>query len=242
MTQIHANMLNTIYAVQHAAFADLGLLEDMFYQWGYRVRYVEAGIDDLKAAFAHPGLTVILGGPIAVYDTEDYPFLSDEIALLKQRLQLQLPTLGICLGAQLIARALGAKVYAGPQKEIGWSTLSLVHPEHNILAPLVNTPVLHWHGDTFDLPEQASLLAGSALYPHQAFSVGRSILGLQFHIEVSHECFERWLISHCYELKQDHFSLQQLRADYRRYNERLTQQSALVIQKFLEQLGFELPN
>src|SRR5690606_9988829 len=110
------------------------------------------------------GLTIILGGPIGVYETEDYPFLQKEIDLLKVRLENNLPTLGICLGAQMIAHALGAKVYAGHAKEIGWSTLQLATLPDNILAPLTNVPVLHWHGDTFDLPENATLLASSSLY------------------------------------------------------------------------------
>lgn len=148
----------TIYAIQHLAFEDLGSLEDVFYQLGFRVRYFEAGVDDLTAAFAHDGLTIILGGPIGVYETEDYPFLKDEIALLKQRLAGDKPTLGICLGAQLIAHALGAKVYAGHQKEIGWSPLSLSLRPNQVLSPLLNNVhVLHWHGDTFDLPENAAL-------------------------------------------------------------------------------------
>ena len=109
--------------LQHLAFEDLGALEDVFYQLGYRVRYFEAGVDDLTKAMQDTGLTIILGGPIGVYDTEDYPFLQREIDLLKVRLEKNLPTLGICLGAQLIAHALGAKVYAGHAKEIGWSTL-----------------------------------------------------------------------------------------------------------------------
>ena len=109
----------TIYVVQHVAFEDLGSLEDLFYQLGYRVRYFEAGVDVLEPAFLHAGLTIILGGPIGVYETEEYPFLQIEIDLLKQRLASDLPTIGICLGAQLIAYALNAKVYAGPQKEIG---------------------------------------------------------------------------------------------------------------------------
>ncbi|HEX5382829.1 MAG TPA: glutamine amidotransferase, partial [Acinetobacter sp.] len=89
----------TIYAIQHLAFEDLGALEDTFYQLGFRVRYVEAGVDDLRKALEHEGLTVILGGPIGVYETEDYPFLTEEIELLKHRLARNLPTLGICLGA-----------------------------------------------------------------------------------------------------------------------------------------------
>ncbi|MBD0175356.1 glutamine amidotransferase-related protein, partial [Acinetobacter baumannii] len=155
----------TIYAIQHLAFEDLGSLEDVFYQLGFRVRYFEAGVDDLTPAFTHDGLTIILGGPIGVYETEDYPFLKDEIALLKQRLAADKPTLGICLGAQLIAHALGAKVYAGHQKEIGWGALSLSLRPNQVLSPLLNNVhVLHWHGDTFDLPENAVLLASSEIY------------------------------------------------------------------------------
>ena len=123
----------TVYAIQHLAFEDLGSLEDIFYQLGFRVRYFEAGVDNLTPALNYEGLTIILGGPIGVYETEDYPFLVDEIACLKQRLQDQKPTIGICLGAQLIAYALGAKVYAGHQKEIGWSPLEIKSIESNIL-------------------------------------------------------------------------------------------------------------
>lgn len=165
----------TIYAIQHLAFEDLGSLEDLFYQLGFRIRYFEAGVDDLRPALNYDGLTIVLGGPIGVYETKDYPFLIDEIAGLKQRLQANKPTIGICLGAQLIAHALGAKVYAGLQKEIGWSKLEITPIDENILAPLEHIKVLHWHGDTFDLPTNATLLASSQLYPHQAFSVGRNI-------------------------------------------------------------------
>ncbi|MFZ0024181.1 glutamine amidotransferase-related protein, partial [Acinetobacter sp.] len=126
-----AHLPDTVYAIQHVAFEDLGAWEDIFYQLGLRVRYFEAGIDDLTKAFEHSGLTIILGGPIAVYETEDYPFLQQEMDLLKVRLEKNLPTLGICLGAQLIAAALNAKAYPGDVKEIGWSKLSLASIENN---------------------------------------------------------------------------------------------------------------
>ncbi|OHY81516.1 glutamine amidotransferase, partial [Enterococcus faecium] len=156
--------MKTIYVIQHLAFEDLGSLEDVFYQLNFRIRYFEAGIDDLTPAMQHDGLTIILGGPIGVYEEEDYPFLKQETELLKQRLIDNKPTIGICLGAQLIAKALGAKVYAGHQKEIGWSTLQLQSLQDNLLEALNNIPVLHWHGDTFDLPTNAKLLASSDLY------------------------------------------------------------------------------
>ena len=202
---------DTIYAVQHLSFEDLGSFEDACYALGFRVRYVEAGTEDLRKAFTHEGLTIILGGPIGVYETDDYPFLQDEIDLLKVRLEKKLPTLGICLGAQLIAQALEAKVYPGHAKEIGWSTLSLTDLSNNVLAALADTPVLHWHGDTFDLPENAILLASSEIYPHQAFAIDNHVLALQFHLEVMADSLEKWLIGHTCELRKAKIDIPSLR-------------------------------
>lgn len=226
----------TIYAIQHLAFEDLGSLEDIFYQLGFRVRYFEAGIDDLTKAFEYTGLTIILGGPIGVYEVDDYPFLQQEIDLLKIRLEKELPTLGICLGAQLIAHALGAKVYPGHAKEIGWSPLEIRYATNNLLAPLANIPVLHWHGDTFNLPEQAILLASSSIYSNQAFQVGTNILALQFHIEVSNESLEKWLIGHTCELRKAQIDIVQLRQDNHSYAPALEQVTAQIMHNFMHQI------
>ncbi|TSH73109.1 glutamine amidotransferase [Acinetobacter sp. RF15A] len=228
---------DTVYAIQHLAFEDLGAWEDVFYQLGLRVRYFEAGVDDLRQAYEHSGLTVILGGPIGVYDTEDYPFLHQEIDLLKVRLKKNLPTLGICLGAQLIAHALGARVYAGPYKEIGWSQLSLSCIENNPLENLKNINVLHWHGDSFDLPEQAILLASSKYYPNQAFRVGSNILALQFHAEVASDSQEKWLIGHSSELRQAKINIPELRTASLQFAPTLEATSHTVLSKFLAQLN-----
>ncbi|MBJ9984386.1 glutamine amidotransferase [Acinetobacter sp. S40] len=232
----HHAFSKTIYAIQHLAFEDLGSLEDIFYQLGFRIRYFEAGVDDLAPALKYEGLTVILGGPIGVYEEQDYPFLTPEIALLKQRLVDKKPTLGICLGAQLIARALNAKVYAGHQKEIGWGELEIKDIAHNILEPLEGVAVLHWHGDTFDLPENATLLASSVLYPHQAFSIEQHVLALQFHIEVAEDMFERWLIGHTCELRQAKFSIPQLREENALHAQNLEHAAYHVIKRFLKQI------
>jgi len=236
MTILSPDFPDTIYAIQHLAFEDLGALEDVFYQLGFRVRYFEAGIDDLTKAMQHKGLTIILGGPIGVYETEDYPFLRQETDLLKVRLEENLPTLGICLGAQLIAHALGAKVYAGHQKEIGWSKLSLSNAENNPLAPLFDTPVLHWHGDTFDLPKQAELLASSEIYPNQAFSVGKNILALQFHIEVAADSLEKWLIGHTCELRKAEINIPALRADNEKYALPLETVATGILRNYMKQV------
>ncbi|WP_180050242.1 glutamine amidotransferase [Acinetobacter sp. YH12105] len=232
-----AHLSDTVYAIQHLAFEDLGAWEDIFYQLGLRVRYFEAGIDDLTKAFKHPGLTIILGGPIAVYETEDYPFLQQEIDLLKVRLEKNLPTLGICLGAQLIAAALNAKVYPGDVKEIGWSKLSLASIENNPLKALEDIDVLHWHGDTFDLPEQVELLASSDLYPNQAFRVGQNILALQFHAEVASESLEKWLIGHSCELSQAKIDIPALRAANLQFAPVLETTSQTVLKQYLAQLN-----
>ncbi|XUJ33596.1 glutamine amidotransferase-related protein [Bradyrhizobium japonicum] len=108
----------------------------------------------------------MLGGPIGVYETERYPFLTREIDLLERRLAQGLPTLGICLGAQLMAKALGARIYAGGVKEIGWGSVTLTDAgQASSLKPLAESaPVLHWHGDTFDLPDNAARLASNENY------------------------------------------------------------------------------
>jgi len=237
MTSSTHALPKTIYAIQHLAFEDLGILEDTFYDLGYRIRYFEAGMDDLKQAFEFEGLVIILGGPIGVYETEDYPFLNDEIAYLKQRLAKNLPTIGICLGAQLIAHALGAKVYAGHQKEIGWSQLKLNLAQNNPLLPLVNTEVLHWHGDTFDLPVQAELLASSAIYTNQAFRVGQNILALQFHVEVAADDMEKWLIGHTCELRKAGLNISHLRSENEKYAANLELKSPLVLEHFIKHLN-----
>ncbi|MCC6946557.1 MAG: glutamine amidotransferase [Bradyrhizobiaceae bacterium] len=189
-------------AIRHVAFEDLGLLQSVLAARGFSVRYLEAGIDALTPdLLTAPELVVVLGGPIGVYEEGQYPFLQPEIAAVRARLQAGKPTLGICLGAQLMAKALGAEVAPGPAKEIGWSGLTLTEDgKQSVLAPFAWTPVLHWHGDNFALPEGATRLASTAACPNQAFSIGRSILGLQFHIEADPARIEQWLVGHTVEL------------------------------------------
>jgi GMP synthase (glutamine-hydrolysing) len=173
-------------ALRHVAFEDLGLLAPIMERTGWNVSFCEAAVDDLT----HPSirtadLLIVLGGPIGVYETESYPFITDEIALIERRLRQGLPTLGICLGAQLMAKALGSRVYAGHVKEIGWGTISLTEEGATSCLKSLDreSSVLHWHGDTFDLPAQAKRLASNTNYENQAFSHGEHALALQFHLE-----------------------------------------------------------
>ena len=189
-------------AIRHVAFEDLGLLAPLLGERGFAVRYREAGLDVIgPTSLIARDLVVILGGPIGVYEEDLYPFLRDELAAIRARLEAGRPTLGICLGAQLMAKALGAAVAPGPQKEIGWAPLVLTETGRDCgLGAFATTPVMHWHGDNFELPANAVRPASTPACPNQAFSVGRSLLGLQFHIEVDPARIEQWLIGHAVEL------------------------------------------
>ncbi|RAI31688.1 glutamine amidotransferase [Rhodoplanes serenus] len=192
----------TCLAVRHVAFEDLGVLVPLLAERGYAVQYREAPLEPFDTdALLRPDLVVVLGGPIGVYESDAYPFLAGEIAAIGARLSACRPTLGICLGAQLIAAALGAQVAPGPTKEIGFAPLT-VTPEGEAagLAAFEETPVLHWHGDNLDLPAGATCLASTAACPVQAFSIGPAVLGLQFHVEVDPAAIETWLVGHTVEL------------------------------------------
>jgi GMP synthase (glutamine-hydrolysing) len=172
---------------------------------GFRAPVEEAGyvidrVDVTDPEFANidfdePDLVVMMGGPMGVYETDRYPWLGCEIARLARRIMLDRPTLGVCLGSQIIAAAMGARVYAGPVKEVGFSPVT-IH-DAGLSSPLRHiegVPVLHWHGDTFDLPEGSELLASSDKYHHQAFRRGDNILALQCHSEMGEDPrFDAWL-------------------------------------------------
>ena len=235
------NALKTALCLRHLAFEDLGILEQILPSYGYQITYLEATASDLtKLNPLEADLLVILGGPIGVYELEDYPFLQTETQLIAQRLAADLPTLGLCLGSQLMAQALGAKVYPGGRKEIGWSPLILT--EAGLQSPIAElapelTPVLHWHGDTFDLPEGAIHLAASELYKHQAFAWGKNCLGLQFHPEVTRRGLENWLIGHTLEINSTPgVSVVQLRADTLRWGSSLEKQGSAFFRRWLENL------
>jgi GMP synthase (glutamine-hydrolysing) len=191
--------------IRHVAFEDLGTFAAVLDSADHRVAWHEAGMSPLHLETAAAAdLVVILGGPIGVYEQADYPFLLDEIELVRERIGADAPTLGICLGSQIMAAAMGSTVYPGAQgKEIGWAPLKLT--DQGASGPLAElhaskTQVLHWHGDTFDLPPKAKLLASTERYQNQAFSIGRRGLALQFHPEVSAAGLERWFIGHALEI------------------------------------------
>jgi GMP synthase (glutamine-hydrolysing) len=168
---------------------------------GYLIDRVDVTAADFaETDFIAPDLVVLMGGPMGVYETDAHPWIPAEIARLAQRLDRGLPTLGVCLGAQMIAAAMGSRVYPGPIKEVGFAPIAI--NEAGMRSPvrhLANTPVLHWHGDTFDLPPGVTLLGSSDAYPHQAYARGAELLALQCHPEMGEDArFDEWLEDEAY--------------------------------------------
>lgn len=182
--------------LRHVAFEDLGLFEPVMKDRGCEVEQVSAGFNSLaEQDWADADLEVVLGGPIGAGDMDLYPRLGDEFAGIRRRLDSQRPILGLCLGAQLMVAALNARVAPLPDKEIGRAPVSTTAAGgRSALRHLAGLDMLHWHGDAIDLPQGAMLLASTPLTPHQAFSVGRAALALQFHPEVDASRMEPWLI------------------------------------------------
>ncbi len=148
---------------------------------------------------------IVMGGPMNADQTDRYPFLADEVRWLRQAVDAELPVLGVCLGAQLLAKSLGAKVFANRVKEIGWYEVDLFSTAaddplfRGVASPAT---VFHWHGDTFDLPKGAVQLARGAQCENQAFRFGQSAYGLQFHLEMTAAMIDDWLCegNNCGEL------------------------------------------
>lgn len=137
---------------------------------------------------------VFMGGPMSANDTAGYPALAAEIEWLAEAVALEVPVLGVCLGSQLLARALGSGVRPGPAPEIGWAPIEVLDASDPVIGPLAPaTAVLHWHGDVFDLPDGATALARSRATTVQAFRAGATAWGLLFHAEADGRLVERWL-------------------------------------------------
>ena len=227
-------MTRTALALRHVPFEDLGLLGPLLADRGYDVSYVDTPVDRVLTELvldAH--LLVVLGGPISVYDTATYPFLVPELAAIKARLATDRPTLGICLGAQFMATALGAMVAPTGRTQIGYEPVQV--PEGaGPLALLGNAPVLHWHGDAFEIPDGATRLASSPGYPNQAFGIGDRQLALQFHLEADPRQLEAWLVGHAVELATRGIDPRELRAQALSYGSQLAERGRAVFHAWLD--------
>lgn len=195
-------MQRKILSVQNIACETLGTLEQMFRSDGFEIEKINAQSDPVPASSKGYGAIVILGGPMAVYD--NLPYLQREQDLIKDAIKNDTPVLGVCLGSQLVAQAAGGRVYRGKKKEIGWHYVYVTPASSNDVFRGVTDKtirVFQWHGDTYDLPANAKILAYSDLYP-QAFRVG-SAVGVQFHLEVDKRLIESWIQEYSAEVSAE---------------------------------------
>lgn len=172
-----------VHILQHVPFEDIGSIESWLHKnlaaYKYTRFYESPVLPEIDAI----DLLIIMGGPMSVNDETILPWLKPEKQFIRKVIERGIPTLGICLGAQLIASALGAKVYNNREKEIGWFEVQATSPVENVFKFPDKMTAFHWHGETFDLPDGAIHLVKSAACEHQAFQIGHHVIGLQFHLE-----------------------------------------------------------
>jgi len=231
----------TAVALRHVAHEDLGILAQVLPDVGFAVSYRDSQRADLSdPTIAAADLLILLGGPFGAYETDTYPFLAREIGILERRFALGRPMLGICLGAQLMAKALGARVYPGPVKEVGWGPIDLTaEGRASALRPLSETGavVLHWHGDTFDLPDGATRLAANANYQNQAFSYDDRALALQFHLEADGAALEKWYTGNAGDLAAAQMPAEALRAQTMRISQAVRMRGAKIFAAWLRRIS-----
>jgi GMP synthase (glutamine-hydrolysing) len=184
-----------VLVLQHIACEPPGVYEDVLRDRGATIERVELDEGDALPDWQRFDAVIAMGGPMGAADDEDLPWLAGEKRLIRDAVHAGTPFWGVCLGAQLLAASLGGRVYSGPAPEVGVLPVTLTAEARDdpvfAEAPHV-LPTLQWHGDTFDLPAGAQLLATSRAYPNQAFRWGQAAYGLQFHLEVSTEMAAEW--------------------------------------------------
>ena len=189
--------MSKLLVFRHVAYEILGTLDPLLRNAGFRIKYVnfERHPDAIPNIDNYDGL-IVLGGPMNVDQTDEYPNLLTEIDVIRKAIDERKPVLGICLGAQLLAKALGAKVKKNKKLEIGWYDVTPTSngKKDDLISHFAGTEkIFQWHGDTFEIPKGAVHLASSKLCKNQAFKYGENAYGFQFHLEVDTNLIERWL-------------------------------------------------
>lgn len=225
--------------IRHVPFEGIAGFRAPIEAAGYALDRIDVTDPEFAGAdFSAPDLLILMGGPMGVYERAAHPWIDCEIDRLAQRVERGLPTLGVCLGAQMIAAAMGADVHAGPVKEVGFAPVDLHDTAAETpLRHVADVPVLHWHGDTFPLPAGVELLASTAAYRHQAFRRGPEILALQFHAEMGEDPrFDHWLDGSDDYVGQAGLTIPELRAQHDRHGRDAVAAGRAMIAEWLEGL------
>ena len=185
-----------VYVLQHVPFEELGNIQPWLVQHNAEIHYCRLYANDPLPDVNETDLLIVLGGPMSVNDESHYPWLVAEKAFLAQAIAAEKPIVGICLGAQLIASCQGARIYSNYAKEIGWFDITAVAASGDVLRLPATMHVFHWHGETFELPANAVLLASSVACNNQIFQLGQRVIGLQCHLETTADN-ARSMVLHC---------------------------------------------
>lgn len=230
--------MKTALIIRHVPHEGVAGYRQPIEQAGYHVDRIDVSDPDFGSLdLREPDLLIMMGGPMGVYEHEAHPWIRCQLRRLALRLEADRPTLGVCFGAQMVAAALGAQVHPGHAKEVGFHPVT-VHDREGPLRHVENVPVLHWHGDTFTLPEGVDLLASSALYPHQAFSRGRNLLALQFHAEMGEDPrFDAWIEQGPDDIAAAGLCPDRLRAAHDTHGQQAVAAGRAMIGQWLEGLG-----
>jgi GMP synthase-like glutamine amidotransferase len=192
--EIHEKM--NVHVLQHVPFEDIGSMASWLNERGAVLSYTRFFEDPTLPKLKGLDLIIAMGGPMSVNDEPDLAWLRPEKQFVREAVARAVPVLGVCLGAQLIASALGSRVYPNPKKEIGWFQIEATPAPGDAFRFPEKCTVFHWHGETFDLPSGAVRLARSAACENQAFQIGRHVMGLQFHLETTPESAGA-ILDHC---------------------------------------------
>lgn len=224
--------------LQHDDHVSLGNFGPVLREYGYQLTTVHAMTEDVSALDAvSPDVVIVLGGEMGAYETQKHPHLVDEMRFIRARVTSEKPLFGVCLGAQLMAGALGGRNYKGDKPDLGYQDIQLTEAgKSSPMRHVAGVGMLEWHGDHFTLPEEATLLGSSSAYPNEAFAIGDFALAVQFHPEVTAEMHEEWTVNSAELFAQEGIDAQEWRALGRQHNPAMQVASRAMLSEWLDGL------
>lgn len=227
-------VMKKVLAIRHVEIEHLGEFERILKDMGYIFEYFDVWRDDIgKLNIKNFDGFIILGGYMGVYEQDRYPFLKNTFHIAENALEYNKPLIGVCLGSQVLAHVLGAKVFKGPKKEIGWFEVFKVGDDEIFKDFPERFVTFHWHGDTFDLPKGAKRVFSSDIYQNQCFVYGKAV-GIQFHLEVNTQMVELWADEYKNELESEGIEVSKIINQPHQIFERMKDLSAKMIQKLFK--------